>query len=159
MSNLIRGGVPGGVLEGELRLGGDFFLSCEMQTMQRLFGLGPIFTPQQLTDGGVGGGVHGVEPPLHARGDCRGAGVGGGDGCDVCSKDLSPLTESSHSHWFRPHSGQPYSTSKRDLNFSSSFLFSSKASQSSSSFTTTCSLRFLLETNASSTFARRFHSL
>ena len=52
------GGVPGGVLDGELLEEGALLWSGGIQTKQRLPGLGPKFTPPQLSHGGVGGGVH-----------------------------------------------------------------------------------------------------
>ena len=67
-SNLNRGGVPGGVLDGELASGSEFIDKGGMQPKQTLLGQGPKFIPPQLLHGGEGGGVHGVER------DC-GAGV------------------------------------------------------------------------------------
>ena len=58
--NLIDGGVPGGVVVGELLLlCGDVLCSGGMHTKQRSLGLGPKLIPPQLVHGGVGGGVHG----------------------------------------------------------------------------------------------------
>ena len=58
--NICSGGVPGGVLDGELLLSGCILLSSGgMQTKQRLLGLGPYFIPPQPSHGGVKGGVQG----------------------------------------------------------------------------------------------------
>ena len=66
VSNLINGGEPGGVLDGELGLllGRDLHSKGGIQLKQRLLGLGPKFTPPQPSHGGVGGGVHGYDPPI-----------------------------------------------------------------------------------------------
>ena len=60
-SNLSRGGVPGGVLDGELASGSGILCNVGMQPKQTLLGQGPKFMPPQLLHGGVGGGVHGDE--------------------------------------------------------------------------------------------------
>ena len=54
--------MPGGVLDGDGDLpevlGGDLVCSGGIQTIHTLLGLGPMFIPPQLLQGGVGGGVH-----------------------------------------------------------------------------------------------------
>ena len=90
-SNLSKGGgVPGGVLDGELVVLG---LGCKggTQAKQTLLGQGPKFIPPQLVHGGVGGGVHGAEPLL-GWGRCSTVGpvvgvAGGEDGVEV-GRDL-----------------------------------------------------------------------
>ena len=67
-SYLNRGGVPGGVVEGELLLGAPSLCRGGIQLKHMLLGLGPKFTPPQLVHGGVGGGVHGGEPLLSGGG-------------------------------------------------------------------------------------------
>ena len=82
VSNLIVGGVPGGVLEGEMLFCGDLHRKGEIHLKQRLFGLGPKLIPPQLVHmhGGVGGGVHDDESQL---GRSCVDGVGGVEGCVV----------------------------------------------------------------------------
>ena len=82
VSNLIVGGVPGGVLEGEMLFCGDLHRKGEIHLKQRLFGLGPKLIPPQLVHGGVGGGVHDDESLL-GGGRSRVDGVGGGEDCVV----------------------------------------------------------------------------
>ena len=56
-----RGGVPGGVLDGELVLSSDSICKGGMQAKQTLLGQGPKFVLPQLSHGGVGGGDHEYE--------------------------------------------------------------------------------------------------
>ena len=84
-SILSKGGVPGGVLDGELEQGSGWIVKGGMQAKQTLPGQGPKFAPPQLMHGGVGGGVH-ADGPLLGRAGCRGAlvsEVGGEDGSEV----------------------------------------------------------------------------
>ena len=53
-----RGGVPGGVLDGELVLSSDSICKGGMQAKQTLLGQGPKFVLPQLSQGGVVGGDH-----------------------------------------------------------------------------------------------------
>ena len=86
--NLCNGGVPGGVLEGELwLLGGNLFSKGGIQPKQRLLGLGQKLTPPHSMLGWVGGGVHGYNP-LPGEGwycvaDVSDVVAEGEDGCDV----------------------------------------------------------------------------
>ena len=81
-SILSKGGVSGGVLDGELVLGSGLIVKGGVQAKQTLPGQGPKFAPPQLMHGGVGGGVH-ADGPLLGRGGCRGALVSEVGGEDV----------------------------------------------------------------------------
>ena len=118
---LSKGGVPGGVLDGELVSVSGLFCKGGMQLKQILLGQGPKLIPPQLSQGGVGGGVHGKDPLL-GWGSCCAAGVpeaGGGDGSySISHCGGRSLPQSSlHSHSRSPHVLQPYSKSKRDSTF------------------------------------------
>ena len=81
-SILSKGGVPGGVLDGELVLGSGLIIKGGIQAKQTLPGQGPKFAPPQLMHGGVGGGVHDDGQLLGWEG-CRCAEAGGEDGSKV----------------------------------------------------------------------------
>ena len=103
--NLSRGGVPGGVRDGELASGSGLLCNGGMQPKQILLGHGPKFTPPHVSHGGVGGGDHGDEPLLVRRG-CWDSGVSkSAAGGKYGSKDIaqSSVTESPHSHSHSPH--------------------------------------------------------
>ena len=72
--DLSKGGVPGGVLDGEPVL--DWCSLCKggIHAKQTISGQGPKITPPQLVQGGVGGGVH-IDEPWLGRGRCCAAGV------------------------------------------------------------------------------------
>ena len=63
-ASILLGGVPGGVLEGELLTCDGLLCMWGIQIKQRSLGLGPKLIPRQLVHGGVGGGVHGDTPLL-----------------------------------------------------------------------------------------------
>ena len=103
VSNRCGGGVPGGVLDGEIQL----VLVCSViicrggiHTKQELPGLGPKFTPPHFSHGGVGGRVHGEGPRQGEEGSVA-------DGVSkICLRGgLSNVFISSQE--FKPQSGQP----------------------------------------------------
>ena len=75
---LSKGGVPGGVLDGELVSVSGLFCNGSMQLKQILLGQGPKLIPPQLSQGGVGGGVH-EEDPLLGWGSCCAVGASAAD--------------------------------------------------------------------------------
>ena len=122
------GGVPGGALDGELLHARDGLGSGGIHTKHTLLGLGPKFIPPQFIHGAVGGGVHRDDSLISGE-------LNDDDETSKVTSDgraiwevLSHSTDSMHSHEFKPHSGQPYKTSRSESTFSFNFLFSIFAS-------------------------------
>ena len=103
------GGVPGGVVDGELLLVCCKLCRGGIHLKHTLLGLGAKLIPPQELHGGVGGGVHGV--PIIGGGGSRSEDVSvnpkeGGREDGFSSKFLSSA-DKLHLHELQPHSGHP----------------------------------------------------
>ena len=117
------GGVPGGVVDGDSMQDSDLLRRGGRQGKQTLLGLGPKLIPPQFIHGGVGGGVHRDDSLISGE-------LNDDDETSKVTSDgraiwevLSHSTDSMHSHEFKPHSGQPYKTSRSESTFSFNFSF------------------------------------